>query len=344
VENVCISGLERMMRGPGFRGGLLVAILLLSSIPFARAQTAEPDSSVRQRIRASVERGLPYLETAGQSWIENKKCVSCHRISFLTWSFSAAGNKGFEIDRDKLTAWNDWSLQKSLEKVKDSEEPDGARNVDGLAQMMIGSFAYLDADQRRKSVEQLLPLLLKGQRPDGSWPAAGQLPLQKRPGPETDQVTTMWIALALGQVSDSSAKQARDKAIQWLEQAGPGTSTEWFSTALLLHHQVGDAEQSATAIKTLRSLQNADGGWGWLLKDKSDALSTGQSLYALSVAGVLPEDPAIQRAREFLLGSQLKDGSWAVPGTKAAKKDRIEETATYWGTAWAVLGLLETLR
>lgn len=30
-------------------------------------------------------------------------------------------------------------------------------------------------------------------------------------------------------------------------------------------------------------------------------------------------------------------------GTKEGKKDRPEETAEYWGTWWAVVGLLSTL-
>jgi hypothetical protein len=32
-----------------------------------------------------------------------------------------------------------------------------------------------------------------------------------------------------------------------------------------------------------------------------------------------------------------------VKGTKKNKRRQIEPTATYWGTCWAVIGLLETL-
>ena len=52
---------------------------------------------------------------------------------------------------------------------------------------------------------------------------------------------------------------------------------------------------------------------------------------------------ALGRAQPFLVSIQLKDGSWAVKGTKENKKDRVEETASYWGAAWATLGLLQTL-
>jgi hypothetical protein len=54
-------------------------------------------------------------------------------------------------------------------------------------------------------------------------------------------------------------------------------------------------------------------------------------------------DPAIARGRRFLVESQRADGSWAVRGTKKDKAKKVEPTATYWGTCWAVIGLAETL-
>ena len=77
--------------------------------------------------------------------------------------------------------------------------------------------------------------------------------------------------------------------------------------------------------------------------EKSDALGTGMSAYTLLRAGVDFDDVTIKRAQRFLIDTQRDDGSWAVKGTKANKKDRIEETAVYWGTTWAVIGLVESL-
>ena len=39
--------------------------------------------------------------------------------------------------------------------------------------------------------------------------------------------------------------------------------------------------------------------------------------------------------------NQQPDGSWPVPSTRARDKNKINKTATYWGTTWAVIGLLE---
>ena len=67
------------------------------------------------------------------------------------------------------------------------------------------------------------------------------------------------------------------------------------------------------------------------------------SVYGLLQAGVPPDDPSIRKAQRFLVKTQREDGAWAVKGTKANKKDRNQETAEYWGTTWAVLGLTESL-
>ena len=47
--------------------------------------------------------------------------------------------------------------------------------------------------------------------------------------------------------------------------------------------------------------------------------------------------------RRWAHGVRLADGSWAVKGTKKDKAKKVEPTATYWGTCWAVIGLAETL-
>lgn len=59
--------------------------------------------------------------------------------------------------------------------------------------------------------------------------------------------------------------------------------------------------------------------------------------------GVASDDPVLGRAQQILVRTQLKDGSWAVKGTKESKKGRVEETASYWGAAWATRGLLQRL-
>jgi hypothetical protein len=67
------------------------------------------------------------------------------------------------------------------------------------------------------------------------------------------------------------------------------------------------------AARELLPLQRGDGGWGQLPPLASDAYATGQVLVALRDSRVIaPKNPAYQRGIQFLLNSQLEDGSWYV--------------------------------
>jgi len=91
--------------------------------------------------------------------------------------------------------------------------------------------------------------------------------------------------------------------------------------------------------------QNKDGGWGQLRDLSSDAYATGQALYVLSLAGVRNDRPEVQRGIAFLVANQREDGSWpmrsrAHPG---AKPFTNPVPITYFGSAWATLGLLRSV-
>ena len=63
----------------------------------------------------------------------------------------------------------------------------------------------------------------------------------------------------------------------------------------------------------LLSGQRSDGGWAQLSTLSSDAYATGQALVALNESGSLEAaSPAYQRGVNFLLNSQMEDGSWFV--------------------------------
>ena len=67
------------------------------------------------------------------------------------------------------------------------------------------------------------------------------------------------------------------------------------------------------AVGELLAEQRSDGGWAQLPGLASDAYATGQALVALKQAGGLAETaPAYKRGIEFLMKTQLEDGSWYV--------------------------------
>ena len=98
-------------------------------------------------------------------------------------------------------------------------------------------------------------------------------------------------------------------------------------------------------IDQLLALQHNDGGWSQLKDAASDAYATGQVLYVLSVAGVKTDQAQVQRGVAFLVRTQKDDGSW--PMTPRSHTGATPATnpvpITYFGSAWATLGLMRTV-
>jgi hypothetical protein len=173
--------------------------------------------------------------------------------------------------------------------------------------------------------------------------------------------------------NDKALAQARDKALAWLESVEPGqpgaargtiyegkptgnpdTLNERLVLRLLVARKFGKPGNADQILKELLARQAADGGWSANpeVHQPSDAFATGQSLYALCLAGSGDEKvkAAVERACKFLVAKQEKDGSWLVPttafhtpSTKPGRDKRTDPVYAYWGTAWATLGLLHTL-
>jgi len=283
-------------------------------------------AALQDDARAAVERSLPFLERGGTQWMRDRKCASCHHVTFMLWSHREALGRGFAVDTEKLAAWSDWTVDFSLA----AKRQDGSRNGGGL-ETMAQLILTRPAGANETPYRELAGLIAGLQRPDGSWGADGQLPSQRRPKDETDEASTRWVLLALDTLPPAG-ETARAKASAWLAARGAPKSSETLALRALA---------SEPSLKELIARQNADGGWGFLLGEKSDALNTGQVLYLLHRAGLATDADPIRRARGFLVRTQGEDGSWPVPSTKAKPKDDV--ISTYWGSAWAAVGLLHTL-
>lgn len=323
----------------------LTTVVITLAVQTNAAEDAPPTAD---HVTAAVEQALPFILRAGVDWIEQRECVSCHQVPFMIWSLNAAADRGLSVDAEQLRTWSDWSTNwQHFSAGEDQDEEQAAKalsnNGDILYQLVLGKRNHAESDSEQW-VDTFLTSLAETQQEDGSWKAGGQLPLQKRPKPETDEVTTMWTLYALSSNQPTDVWQPRlDAARPILHRSDAGESTEWFAVRLLLEDRLGNTE-AANAIQTqLLAHQCSDGGWGWLVDEQSDALGTGIALYALARSGLAADHPAVAGARRFLLNTQQEDGSWPVRSTKEAKRKEVAPTATYWGACWAVIGLAETL-
>ena len=201
-------------------------------------------------------------------------------------------------------------------------------------------------DQFRK----LLDRVVEAQQDSGQWEAGGQLPTQKRPLKETEEVSTMWNLLALRKAGlpDEQRVPIEEAAMQSLTQSeiareAGAKSSEWYVMRLLLAVSGDDAPAIEETRDKLLTLQHDDGGWGWLNAETSDAVATGPALYALAQSGLSLQEPSVARAAQFLLQSQKEDGTWHSASTRARDNGKVKPTSIYWGTTWAVIGLAQLL-
>ena len=83
-----------------------------------------------------------------------------------------------------------------------------------------------------------------------------------------------------------------------------------------------EADYIQRAVQWLKSVQNADGGWGETCdsykdvtlkaKGKSTASQTAWAVMGLVTAGEI-DSPEVDRGMEFLLSTQKEDGTWDEP-------------------------------
>ena len=143
------------------------------------------------------------------------------------------------------------------------------------------------------------------------------------------------------------ARDGRTHAAAWLAKTKPGDehASRGAAACSATSGRASPRRNSSRGSTRLLGLQNEDGGWGQDKDLPSDAYATGQALYFLSLAGVARDRTEIQRAVTFLVANQKEDGSWpmtsrAHPGAKPMTNP---VPITYFGSAWATLGLMRSV-
>lgn len=227
--------------------------------------------------------------------------------------------------------------------------------MDVLGQLLLGGHAAADDSTSAEFRSGVIDLMKSRQLADGSWTPGNQFQSMRQWSlPTANQATTMWAALALAkydarnQPPEKRAEQI-ERAIAYQRQQPPQPANrEWLAVRLLFERQFGTNDEVSKQRQMLLDARNTDGGWGWQNESPSDPYSTGMAMYVLAKVG--GDHAAVLRdARRFLLTSQQPDGSWLTPAkniSKTTAPERLkvrDEIYHYWGTAWAALGLLETL-
>ena len=283
--------------------------------------------------RKAAQQGLGFLTRASQAWTEEHKCFGCH-VQGVTMEALAVGmHHQYDVGLQEIDA-----TAKALELGVTA----GGR-VTGAA-FEGQAWARYDTWINANHGDQLLAYaqeLTTVQAQDGSVPDDdARLPVTGGTMHTTYQAMQTWRQ-AFARTADDKWLTPMRKAEGYLARQSADWSTNSdvylqhvnFALLGLVAAGTGPGEASAQRLqKILLARQHADGGWG-LTSDGSDALATGQTLYALRLAGHGDGEAAIDRGTAWLLQHQGKDGAWRTITSSQHGAEKGE-------AMWAVLGLV----
>lgn len=272
-----------------------------------------PKASPAASPRAAVERSLPLLQESDATFLRKAGCVSCHNNSLTAMTVALARSHGVRVDEDvaqeqveKIGRYLESWRERALQGIGI------AGNTDTISYILFGLSA--EAAPADAATDAMARYVLREQTPSGFWRI-----LAHRPPIESSDVQVTALAMRSLQVyAPRYARAEFDAAIRraaaWLSSA-PVTTTEDRAFQLLgLGWSAASKTRIRTAARALIAEQRKDGGWAQLPGLASDAYATGQALVALEESGALTSaDPAFKRGAQFLLNSQMADGSWYVP-------------------------------
>lgn len=241
---------------------------------------------------------------------------------------------------------------KTAERALNAPDRSGG-GLDVLGQLLLSGHGSTSDLQKPEFRDGVIDLMQQLQRSDGTWMPGNQLlTMRQWSEPVANQSTTMWAAIAIAAYNapEQTHPVTVEKSIAWQRAQPPAADNyEWLATRLLFEKHFGSVDEVVKYRQRLIAVRNPDGGWGWQKGVPSDAFTTGLAVYVLARACAGDADAEIQPARRFLLNSQQPDGSWLTASkniSNTTDPERLkarDEIYHYWGTAWATLGLLETL-
>ena len=287
--------------------------IVAAALTLTLAVTAAAEQPVDQAaLRSAVEKSLPLLQKGAMGHRENRECFSCHSQGIPILALVTARDRGFKIDDDEfkkqlehITAF----LASKRESFREGKGTGGQVDTAGYALTTLAAGGW-KPDETTTAVTEYLLLYQKDQE---RWRTGSN-----RPPSEASQFTTNFVGIrALKAFATGEQKKRSQERIAQVHKSFASLEVKETEDRvfrlLALNEAEAPQEEIDAAVKDLAATQQQDGGWRQLDSLESDPYATGTALVALHQAGGMPtSDEAYQRGLQFLLKTQLDDGSWHV--------------------------------
>ncbi len=311
----------------------------------------------------AVNSSLKLLQSSMLKFSSMARCVSCHQEGLGRMATGLAKDHGFSLNRDvqrtqvervdgMLTALRPLHERALIDPETMKQVPLIEINEVNTSDTWFLAGKAAHREPRTVAASAMAMVLAKQQSPDGKWAFSGpRAPMQS--SAFTFTALSVRALEAYGPKTKYAEVSSRiRKAKSWLLRTPAVTSEDRASRLLGLDWVGASVAAKSKAVEEILKDQRSDGGWAQLPDLHSDAYATGQALFALHEAGKLPiSNPAYQRGVKFLLRTQDDDGSWFVSKRANPNNNYFDagfphgqsQYASFNGTCWATMALLETL-
>lgn len=324
------------------------ALRRVGGVQRAHPVSTPPSVSIPRPARAAVELALQRLQPAGPGFFSKTRCISCHNQSLPAVAVKLADGKGVKTDR-ALSGHPTQTTLAVWARRRDNMMLGNCSVFGFLGNATYGLFGLAEEGVTPTPETDAVTSCLTGlQKPNGSWeggdtrpPLAGRNPLVYT----ALAVRGLKVYLPPGRQQEATTRI--DRALAFLRTtAAEDTQGEAFRL-LGLVWAGGSRTEVSNQVKRLLALQRSNGGWSQLPTMAPDAYATGQALYALSAGGVAPSSDSFRRGAEYLLRTQLEDGTWYVrsraigfqPYVDSGFPHGPDQFISAAATSWAVIGL-----
>jgi ankyrin repeat protein len=300
-------------------------------------------------IRRAIARSLALLQYNGPLFFKRAGCVSCHNVSIPLVAMTTARERGFAVDNEVISRL----MKAHLATLGPHRENLMQTNctIPGLATTAtFGLMAMKAAGYPRDGLtDAIIHCLAQEQQPDGHWRNG-----DTRPPLGTGEFAATALSVRTIQAYAPQGRSAElamhvDRGRRWLAATSPKTNNDSVFQVLGLAWSNAPPEEVRRAARRLLRQQRSDGSWAQLPEMSGDAFATAQSLVALrGGAGVPVTDSDWQRGIDFLLHTQLSDGSWHVKSRAFGFQPYFESGFPHghdqWisaaATSWATIALV----
>jgi len=302
--------------------------------------------------REALVKAVAVLEPLSPLFHDQSGCFSCHNNSLPQAALNIAATHGVAVNRKAAAhaaqaALGDWKSRVDDYLLATCATPgflvQTTKGLLGLAEEGVAPGYITDA---------LTSCLASLQQPEGDWHLDA---IDSRPPLTGSPIVSTALAIRglkvyLPPGRSDEVKSRIDRALAFIRGTASRDTQDETYKLLGLIWAGAPAAEAAAQTRRLLALQRAEGGWGQVPTMEPDAYATGQALYALYASRPTATTPAYEKGVQYLLRTQLEDGTWFVrsrafgfqPYFESGFPHGKDQFISAAATSWAAMALAYT--